>query len=60
MVRRIDVNPELRDEVRYWCLNPNCVHYVSDSISYACSGSYPQRNTDEPTIFEEREKDSWV
>lgn len=23
------LNPEFRNEVRYWCLNPNCVHFVS-------------------------------
>ena len=48
MVRRVDVSPERRDEVRYWCLNPNCVHFVRDSLSYACSGNYPQMDTDEP------------
>jgi len=55
MVRRIDVNPEFRDEVRYLCLNPNCVHYAADSMSHACHGSYPQRSTDEPAVFEKRE-----
>lgn len=53
MIRRIDVSPELPTEVRYWCLNPNCVHYVSDYLSHACHGSYPQRRTDEPAVFEE-------
>jgi hypothetical protein len=52
MIRRIDVNAERRDEVRYYCLNPNCVHYVADALSYACSGSYPSRQTDEPAVFE--------
>lgn len=52
MVRRVDVNAERRDEVRYFCLNPNCVHYAADALSYACSGSYPSRQTDEPAVFE--------
>jgi len=55
MIRRIDVNAERRDEVRYYCLNPNCVHYVADALSYACSGSYPTRQTDEPAVFESQE-----
>lgn len=52
MVRRIDVSPETRNEVRYWCLNPNCVHFVRDSLSHACHGNYPQRDTDEPAVWE--------
>jgi hypothetical protein len=52
MVRRIDVSPERPNEVRYWCLNPNCVHFVGDSISYACHGNYPQRDTNEPAVWE--------
>lgn len=52
MVRRVDVSPETPTEVRYWCLNPNCVHFVRDSISYACHGNYPQRDTDEPVVWE--------
>lgn len=55
MVRRTDVSPERPQEVRYWCLNPNCVHFVSDTISYACKGTYPQRTTDEPAVFEKPE-----
>lgn len=52
MVRRVDVSPERRDEVRYWCLNPNCIHFVRDSLSHACYGNYPQRDTDEPSVWE--------
>jgi hypothetical protein len=52
MVRRVDVNPTYEDEVRYWCLNPNCVHFVRDMFSYACHGNYPQRDTSEPAVFE--------
>lgn len=52
MVRRIDVSPEFNDEVRYWCLNPNCVHFVRDHLSHACHGNYPQYDTTEPEIFE--------
>lgn len=54
MIRRTDISPERSDEVRYWCLNPNCKHYVSDSLSYACKGSHPHRSTNEPTVFEPR------
>jgi predicted RNA-binding Zn-ribbon protein involved in translation (DUF1610 family) len=53
MVRRVDVSPERSDEVRYWCLNPNCVHFVRDNLSHATAGNYPQRDTDEPAVFEE-------
>lgn len=52
MVRRVDVSPERKNEVRYWCLNPNCVHFVRDELSHACKGSYPQRTVEEPKIFE--------
>jgi len=54
MVRRVDIRPEATDTVRYWCLNPNCVHFVRDHLSHACHGNYPQRDTDEPAVFEER------
>lgn len=50
MIRRIDISPELQNEVRYWCLNPNCKHYASDELSHACSGSYPQRRATEPAV----------
>ena len=53
MVRRTDVSPERPNEARYWCLNPNCVHFVRDALSYACKGSYPQRDVTEPAVFEE-------
>jgi hypothetical protein len=53
MVRRIDVSPESRNEVRYWCLNPNCKHYANDAFSYACPGSYPQNGASKPTVYEE-------
>jgi hypothetical protein len=53
MVRRTDVSPMEPDEVRYWCLNPNCVHFVRDSLSHATPGNYPSRDTDEPKIFEQ-------
>jgi predicted RNA-binding Zn-ribbon protein involved in translation (DUF1610 family) len=52
MIRRVDVSPERRNEVRYWCLMPNCVHFVRDSLSHACHGNYPQRDTQEPAVFE--------
>lgn len=53
MIRRVDVNAEYQDTVRYWCLNPNCVHFVRDYLSHACHGSYPQRQASEPTVYEE-------
>lgn len=52
MVRRKDVNVEEGDEVRYWCLHPNCPHYVSDRLSYACHGNEPQRSVRHPAVFE--------
>jgi hypothetical protein len=51
MIRRVDVSPETQAEVRYWCLSPNCVHYVSDYMSHACHGSYPQRKAQEPAVY---------
>jgi predicted RNA-binding Zn-ribbon protein involved in translation (DUF1610 family) len=53
MVRRIDVSPVRPNEVRYWCLNPNCKYFVRDELSYAFNGSYPQRTAETPAIFEE-------
>lgn len=53
MVRRIDVSPVERNEIRYWCLNPNCVYFVRDRLSHATPGNYPNRDTDEPAIYEE-------
>lgn len=52
MIRRHDVNAEMSDEVRYFCLNPNCQYFVGDNLSYACHGSYPQRSPQEPAEFE--------
>lgn len=52
MIRRIDVSPERRNEVRYWCLHPNCVHFVRDHLSHACHGSYPHRDTNDPAVME--------
>lgn len=52
MVRRVDVNPEFGTEVRYWCLSPNCGHYLGESMSYAFPGSYPNRNVKEPAVSE--------
>jgi hypothetical protein len=52
MSRRVDVSPERPATVQYWCLNPNCVHYLSDMISYACHGSYPQRQVSTPALKE--------
>jgi hypothetical protein len=42
MVRLTNVNPEELDGVQYWCLNPNCKHYLRDELSWAFAGSYPQ------------------
>lgn len=53
MIRRIDVSPERRNEVRYWCLFPNCVHYASDHLSHDCHGNYPQHDTNEPEVIGE-------
>jgi len=55
MVRRHDVHAESPDMVRYWCLNPNCMYYVSDYLSHACHGSYPQHSPQEPAVMEERQ-----
>lgn len=38
MFRRHDVAPNHPDEVRYWCLNPNCGHFVGELFAYACEG----------------------
>lgn len=52
MIRRWDVNVEFPDEVRYYCLNPNCPYFVRDRLSYACHGSYPQNTRSKPVVFE--------
>lgn len=52
MVRRVDVTPERPDEVRYWCLYPNCKHYLRNMMSHVFAGSYPNRNTSEPEVFD--------
>lgn len=54
MVRRWDVRAEIPSEVRYWCLNPNCAHFVRDGLSHACHGSYPHNVVREPAVFEGR------
>lgn len=51
-IRRVDVSPERQDGVSYWCLNPNCAHFVSDHLSHACHGSYPQGGKAEPEVYE--------
>lgn len=50
MVRRVNISPEDWNRVRYWCLNPNCAHFVRDHLSHACHGNYPQRSVKEPAI----------
>ena len=35
MVRRRDIDPNNGENVCYWCLNPNCVYFVEDALSYA-------------------------
>lgn len=52
MVRRVKVTPVERDSVQYWCLNPNCVHFVRDHLSHACKGNYPHRDTTAPAVVE--------
>lgn len=52
MIRRHDVSQNVSDDVRYYCLNPNCAYFVRDALSYACYGSYPSRNVQEPKVFE--------
>ena len=41
MARRHDVSPEFLDEVRYWCLSPDCEYFVDDRFSHCCSGNWP-------------------
>lgn len=50
MVRVVNVSAEMRDSVEYWCLNPNCKHFVRDSLSHDCHGNYPQHDTDTPAV----------
>lgn len=38
MVRRHTVAAELPDEVTYYCLNPNCKHFLADKWRYAFAG----------------------
>lgn len=52
LIRLWRVSPVDRDTVEYWCLSPNCVHFVSDHLSWACRGSYPYRKTSEPAVWE--------
>lgn len=53
MIRRVSVSPERLDEVRYWCLHPNCAHFVRTDLSHSCHGSYPQREVTEPAVMDE-------
>lgn len=56
MIRRHDIP---RNEVRYWCLNPNCRYFVGDELSYACHGSYPQGpNPTEPVVHGRSQQNS--
>lgn len=50
MVRRWDVNPEHPDEVRYWCLYPNCPYYLSDKFRFAFEGRKSRGRG--PVVFE--------
>lgn len=54
MVRRHDVHAESPDVVRYYCLNPNCLYFVSDNLSHAMNGNYPQRQANTPAVVNER------
>lgn len=50
MVRRWDVSPETHDEARYWCLYPNCPHYLSDEFRFAFEGR--KHDGRQPAIFD--------
>lgn len=52
MAREERVSAEEPDTFSYWCLNPNCAHYLRDTLSYAFRGSYPYRTVDEPRVTE--------
>lgn len=52
MVRLWYVNAEDGDTVQYWCLNPNCRHFIRDELSWAFPGSYPNITPREPLITE--------
>lgn len=54
MVRRHDVHAESPDVMRYYCLNPNCLYFVSDNLSHAMNGNYPQRQANTPAVVNER------
>lgn len=59
MIRRVDVSPEMPDEVRYWCLYPNCRYFVGDHLSYTCHGNYPQGpNPSEPVVHGRSQQNS--
>jgi len=34
-VRQVDIQPEIRNGVEYYCLSPACPHYVGEKFSYA-------------------------
>jgi predicted RNA-binding Zn-ribbon protein involved in translation (DUF1610 family) len=45
-IRSIGVNIDARQDVEYWCLNPNCPYFVSDELSWATTGN--------PTAYRDR------
>lgn len=53
MIRQWRVYPERRDTVAYWCLSPNCGHYVEGEFDYAM----PAPSAQDPTIngYEDQE-----
>jgi hypothetical protein len=48
MIRQWRTYPEERSTVAYWCLSPNCPHYVDDEFGYAMQAT----NAQDPTINE--------
>lgn len=46
-IRSIGVNIDARQDVEYWCLNPNCPYFVADELSWATK-PHPQMIPDTP------------
>lgn len=50
MIRLTHVQPESRDGVTYWCLNPACRYFVSGELSWA-TRSHPDYEPETPEIW---------
>lgn len=50
-IRSVRVNPDRRNNVAYWCLNPQCRYFVSGELSWA-TRNHPGYEPETPEVWD--------